>query len=77
MKNMYHYLLMGMIATCETHGFNGGYNNYIKDSIPKQSEESQDSAILQAQIKREKKRLKNLELVKKGGLKSIIEAKNV
>ncbi len=79
MKNMYKYLIMGMIAGCEVNGFNGysGYNNYIKDSIPKQSEESQDSAILQAQIKREKKRLKNLELVKKGGLKSIIEVKNV
>lgn len=77
MKNMYKYLIMGMIAGCENYGFVGGYNNYIKDSIPKQSEESQDSAILQAQIKREKKRLKNLELVKKGGLKSISEVKNV
>ena len=71
MKNMYHYLVMGMIATCETHGFNGGYNNYIKDSISKQSEESAISALEQAKINREKKRAKNLLLVKKGALKGV------
>lgn len=72
MKNMYKYLIMGMIAGFETHGFDcGGYNNYIKDSIPKQSKESAISALEQAKINREKKRAKNLLLVKKGSLKGI------